>query len=350
MIGERQQLEIVRLLWLGARVLILDEPTTGISAPQRIKLFETLRILAEQGMSVIFVSHKLEEIEQLCISATVLRQGKIVGHTEMPCPPEKLIEMMFGQVITLEERAAVDQGETLLHVEGVSLRGRLLTMDDLSLQVNAGEVIGLAGLEGSGQQMLLRACAGMLKPTTGRISITGHDMTRRSYHEFLTSGVYYLPAGRLEEGLVAGMSILEHFVLSGEDKRLFVDWEGAQRRTETLIDEYSIRGRPTSMVEGLSGGNQQRVLLAMLPAQINLLLMEHPTRGLDIESANWVWEQLLTRRGDGTAIMFASADLDELLQYSDRVMVFFAGSVLEVLRADETNVDQLGHLIAGKRV
>ena len=159
-----------------------------------------------------------------------------------------------------------------------------------------------------------------------------------------------MPAGRLEEGLVAGMTLTEHFVLSGDDRRFFIDWAGARRRAEDLIRFNDVKGRPTSTAEALSGGNQQRLLLAMFPPKLKLLLMEHPTRGLDIESANWVWVQLLARRTHGTAIIFASADLDELLQYSDRILVFFAGRVLKELNVAETNVDQLGHLIGGKLV
>lgn len=348
-VGERQQLEMVRLLWLGARVLILDEPTTGISAPQRVKLFETLRTLAAQGMSVIFVSHKLEEVEELCGRVTVMRRGKVVGEASMPCPTDRLVEMMFGQVVALGGRLAIQHGGPALQLDGVSLRDGLVSTPEVSLEVKAGEVIGLAGLEGSGQRSLLRACAGLLRPAAGQVRIAGRDLTGRSYRQFLSAGVHYLPAGRLEEGLVAGMTLTEHFVLTGGDRRFFVDWAGARERAEDTIKFYDIRGRPTSTAEALSGGNQQRLLLAMFPPRLKLLLMEHPTRGLDIESANWVWVQLLARRAHATVIMFASADLDELLLYSDRILVFFAGRVLKILNASETNVDQLGHLIGGKQ-
>ncbi|MGH2592074.1 MAG: ABC transporter ATP-binding protein [Anaerolineae bacterium] len=349
-VGERQQLEIVRLLWLGARALILDEPTTGISAPQRVKLFDTLRALAAQGKSVIFVSHKLEEVEELCSRVTVMRQGKVVGEMNVPCPAERLVEMMFGQVVFVSGRLPVKLGEPVLQLEHVSLRDNLLSINDLSLTVKAGEVIGLAGLEGSGQRTMLRSCAGLLRPGTGRVRIGERDLTGHSYREFLSAGIHYLPAGRLEEGLVAGMTLTEHLVLTSGDRRFFVDRAGAHQRAEDVIKFNDIKGRPTSTAEALSGGNQQRLLLAMFPPKLKLLLMEHPTRGLDIESANWVWVQLLARRAHGTAIVFASADLDELLQYSDRIMVFFAGRVLQILRAAETALDQLGHLIGGKQI
>ena len=349
-VGERQQLEIARLLWLGAKVLILDEPTTGISAPQRVKLFEVLHALAKQGMSVIFVSHKLEEVDELCSEVTVMRRGKVIGAAKMPVPAIKLVEMMFGQVITIGQRPTVPLGEPVLQLDHLTLKDSLLTIEDLSLDVHEGEVIGLAGLEGSGQRLMLRACVGLLDPHKGDVWIKRQKLTRRTYHEFLTDGVHYLPAGRLEEGLVQGMTITEHFVLSGKDRRFFIDWKKAEAYSTEEVKHYSIKGRPASTVESLSGGNQQRLLLAMFPEKLKLLLMEHPTRGLDIESANWVWTQILKRREDGTAIIFASADLDELLQYSDRIMVFFAGRVLKVVNAKETTVDELGFLIGGKLV
>jgi simple sugar transport system ATP-binding protein len=349
-VGERQQLEIVRLLWLGARVLILDEPTTGISATQRDQLFETLRTLAAEGMIVIFVSHKLEEVEQLCDKVTVMRLGKVVGETELPCPPERLVEMMFGKVVIPADRADAELGSPAVRLDGVTLSDRMLTTADLSLTVTAGEVVGLAGLEGSGQRMLLRACAGLQRPDSGSLSVGGVELTGRPYREYLGAGIHFLPAGRLEEGLVSGLTITEHFLLASEKIEFFMDWAEARERAADLIEEFSIKGTPESTAESLSGGNQQRLLLAMTPPGLRLLLMEHPTRGLDIESADWVWTRLLQRRDEGTAIVFASADLDELLRYSDRVMVFFAGRVLRVLDARETDGEQLGHLIGGKDV
>ncbi len=347
-IGERQQLEIVRLLWLGARVLILDEPTSGISASQRTKLFEVLRSLAAEGMIVIFVSHKLEEVEELCQRVSVMRRGRAVGDAELPCPTDELVELMFGRVLVEPEPGEQELGEPVLELERTTLRGPTVTTPDLTLSVREGEIVGLAGLEGSGQGTLLRACAGLLEPDAGVVRIAGRDLTGRDYREFLAAGTHYLPAGRLEEGLVPGLSIVEHFVLTGGERRFFVDWDETRRSAQERIEENHIVGRPDSTADGLSGGNQQRLLLAMMPADVSLLLMEHPTRGLDIESAAWVWSRLLERRAAGCAIVFASADLDELLRYSDRILVFFAGEVLKVLDARATSGEELGYLIGGK--
>ena len=172
---------------------------------------------------------------------------------------------------------------------------------------------------------------------------------QRRYDDFRAAGVHLLPAGRLEEGLVPGLTIAEHFELVSANRSFFVDWGAAESTARQRIATDSIKGTVESPAESLSGGNQQRLLLAMMPPRLRLLLMEHPTRGLDIESAAWVWSQLLERRNDGTGIIFASADLDELLRYSDRIAVFFDGRILDVVDATATDAEELGHLIGGRR-
>jgi simple sugar transport system ATP-binding protein len=178
--------------------------------------------------------------------------------------------------------------------------------------------------------------------------VDGNDLTKASYRDHLRVGVHYLPAGRLEEGLIQGVSISEHLVLASEDTSFFVDWGRAKKRAKQKIDDYSIKGVPSSNAEALSGGNQQRLLLSMIPDVVKLLLLEHPTRGLDVESAAYVWTRLLDRRQDGTSIIFGSADLDELLRYSDRIIVFFGGSVFAIRNASELDGEELGYLIGGK--
>ena len=347
-VGERQQLEITRLMWLGARVLIFDEPTTGISATQRVQLFATLHNLAEDGLIVLFVSHKLEEVEELCDSVTVIRQGKVVYEAPMPVSPDVLVEKMFGSVFVEEDREPVPFGGSVLELSHVTIEEGTTRVEDLNLTCAASEVIGLAGLEGSGQRTLLRACAGLLDPTSGALSVDGRNLNKASYRDHLAAGVHYLPAGRLEEGLVEGISIAEHLELVSDDTGFFIDWDTANEAAEREIDDYSIKGSPSSPAEALSGGNQQRLLLAMIPDDVRLLLLEHPTRGLDVGSAAYVWQRLLSRRSDGTAIVFASADLDELLRYSDRIVVFFAGDVFAVRTASDTDGEELGYLIGGK--
>ena len=329
-------------------MLIFDEPTTGISASQRDKLFDILRRLAADGLMVIFVSHKLEEIEELCDRVTIMRAGSVVGREDMPVPAVRLVELMFGSVVTVADRPPMQLGRPLLNLRDIAFADHF-DGDGLAIDLAEAEVLGLAGLEGSGQRTFLRGCAGMVATDRGTIVVDGVDLTKRRYDAYRAAGVHLLPAGRLEEGLVPGLTISEHFELVSANRSFFVDWGAAESTARQRIASDSIKGTVESTAESLSGGNQQRLLLAMLPARVRLLLMEHPTRGLDIESAAWVWSQLLERRSDGTGIIFASADLDELLRYSDRIAVFFAGRIIEIVDAAATDTDELGHLIGGRR-
>lgn len=347
-VGERQQLEIMRLIFLGARVFILDEPTTGISASQKEKLFATLKKLPEQAMTIIFVSHKLEDVESLCDQVAVLQAGELVGETKAPYVTSKLVEMMFGKEITLGERQPAEAGDVVLSLKDVSIEDMRLKIKNVDLDVRAGEVIGLAGMEGSGQGLFMRACSGLVRPVGGRIEHKGQDLTGKSYHTFKHHGVNFLPAARLEEALVPGLTLTDHFILSEEPKGLFINRDAGQKLAEERIAAFNIRGTPFSTVESLSGGNQQRAELAMMQDPLSLILLEHPTRGLDIESVIYIWSKLKERCKQGSSIIFMSSDLEEILQYSDRVLVFFSGQVSEPLDAGKTSVDQLGQLIGGK--
>lgn len=347
-VGERQQLEIMRLLWLGAKVLILDEPTTGISQPQKVKLFATLQKLAAQGMTILFVSHKLEDVEFLCSRVAVLRQGELVGESHPPYVTRELVRMMFGKEVSFGGRTTLPTGGPVVSLNGVCLEGGRLQVNDITLCARAGEVIGLAGMEGSGQSLLLSACAGLHRPVAGRIALGERNVTGSSYLAFRRQGVAYLPAARLEKGLVSGLSIAEHFILAEGGKGMMIDRRAAGSLASERIATYNIKGVPSLGVEDLSGGNQQRMLLALLHASLSLILLEQPTRGLDIESTLYIWEKLKERCRQGAAIIFASADLDEVLQYSDRVLVFFAGRVSPPLSAEQLSVETLGELIGGK--
>jgi general nucleoside transport system ATP-binding protein len=290
----------------------------------------------------------LEEIEQLCDRVTIMRAGKVVGTEDMPVPAERLVELMFGDVIVVPDRPPATLGQNLLQVRDAEFSDRI-DVGPVDVDVAESEVLGLAGLEGSGQRTFLRGCAGLIDADRGSIRVDGVELTKRHHDAFRSAGVHLLPAGRLEEGLVPGLTIAEHFELVSANRSFFVDWGEAEATARRRIASDSIKGTIASTAESLSGGNQQRLLLAMLPPHVRLLLMEHPTRGLDFESAAWVWTQLLERRIDGTAIVFASVDLDELLRYSDRIAVFFAGRIIEVVDAQATDAEELGHLIGGRR-
>jgi len=358
-VGERQQLEILRLLSLGVQTLILDEPTTGISASQKTALFTAVKQLAAEGKSIIFVSHKLEDVEELCDRLMVMRQGKVIGEAEVKVNgrgresaelASSLVEMMFGRELAIPAKHGIslDHQEPALVIDDLLVEGDRLSLQIDKLTVKAGEVIGLAGLEGNGQQLLLLACAGLLKPKSGTIRINGTDMTNRAYNYFRKAGIGYLPADRLQDGLIRGLSIHEHFMLRQSSSGFFINWSDTRKFAQEAIDTFNIRGKTLTKVEKLSGGNQQRTQIALLPEYLSLLLMEQPTRGLDIESTLWIWKQMMERCEKGMMIFFISSDLDEILQYSDRLLVFSGGKVSQPMDAKTLTVDKLGQAIGGK--
>jgi simple sugar transport system ATP-binding protein len=352
-VGERQQLEILRLLWLGAEVLILDEPTTGISAAQKQQLFAMVRKLSAQGKVIIFVSHKLEEVESLCSQIAVFRQGKNVGQVKPPYDTDTLVEMMFGKKLKQSEKSCESQEDVNIEVTDLQIDDVRLPIQDVSFSIKRGEVIGLAGMEGSGQSQILRALAGIIRPAKGHIWLYAdkenrRDLVGKHYFDFKDAGISFLPAARLEEGLIAGLNLEEHFILAEEQKGFFINKKAAQELTEHRIQDFNIKGTAENKIESLSGGNQQRAELALLRQPLTLLLLDHPTRGLDIESSMYIWSKMKQRCKEGASIIFISSDLDEVLQYSDRVLVFFGGKVSKPFDACNVSVDQLGQLIGGK--
>lgn len=347
-IGERQQLEILRLLVYGSELIILDEPTTGISTQQKKQLFDLLKRLAELGKTVIFVTHKLAEVNELCRRTIVLRQGKLVGDVALPCGSASLIQAMFGKAVDLQDPLDVSRSEEQFEVKHLVIKDAHFFSNPVNLSVRKGEILGLAGMEGSGQKAFLRTLAGLEKPLDGAFFDEGDALRWGSTHSFTKRGVYFMPAARMEEGLIQGMTVQEHFILSQPAEEIMIDRERSCRISETRIKEFSIHGSSSSNAEELSGGNQQRLLIAMLPESARLLLLENPTRGLDIESTNWIWEKLHERCKKGASILFASPDMEELLRFSNRILVFFAGKISEPFFSRDLNSEKLGALIGGE--
>lgn len=346
-VGERQQLEILRLIALGIEVLILDEPTTGISKEQKDALFQALRKLASGGKSVVLVSHKLQDAEVLCDTVTVLRDGVVAGSMDYPYEVNRLLDMMFEVPPVAPSRTAIDYGETILSMEHVSGLGGRSGLLDCTMSIQEGEMIGLAGLEGSGQGVFLRLACGISKPTSGTIELFGMPVQGQRHHIFKEKGVVFLPTSRLEEGLMPGLSIMEHFALQDRKGGLIVKWQDALEMSTARIKKFRVVGRPETTVENLSGGNQQRLLLSLLSKESKLLLLEHPTRGLDVESAHWVWQHLHKYCLRKTGIIFSSADLDEIMTVADRILVFFEGRIVMDVRKEDADMNELSRAMAG---
>ncbi|MCG6917328.1 MAG: ATP-binding cassette domain-containing protein [Deltaproteobacteria bacterium] len=347
-VGERQQLELLRLLDLGAKVLILDEPTTGISVKQKEMLFTTMRQLArDKGRTIVFVTHKLAEVEELCQEVIVLRRGKLTAKLPAPFRPDELIKLMFG---AKQEEPEEDQHrhnlveENFIQLEQVQLLGEKYTLRDVSLGIRPGEILGLAGLEGNGQELLLRGLAGLVRVMKGRLIFDGEEFQGRPYLEFRRSGIHFLPAARLEHGLFPDLSLNEHFRLA------FPPHNGGRHKLspEEGMKAFSIQAKLSTSARALSGGNQQRLLLALIPRQIRLLLLEHPTRGLDHGSGQQVWSHLRERCRQSTALVFSSADLDEIKDNSHRVLIFYNRRLIADRPTFSISVEEMGRLMAGE--
>ena len=349
-VGERQELELLRLLWQGVELLILDEPTTGISADQKDQLFTALKKLAREGKTILFVSHKLDEIQALCDQAAVMRKGKMVEVLNSPFDQNKMVELMFGRSFTrVSPCRSVSHGLSL-NVEGLAIEDFRLNIKDINLDLKKGEVVGLAGMAGSGQRQFLHALAGLILPVHGTIYLGSARINGKNCFHFQRQGIHYVPSSRLEDGLLPGMTLEEHYCLTRQENGFFIRKKNNTIRSRERISTFRIKGTESSRVEELSGGNQQRMLLSMLREPAKLLLLDDPTRGLDIESANWIWSLLRDRCQQDTAIIFSSSDLEELLFYSDRVMVFFGGTVTSPLPVSELTEERLGAMIGGKEL
>lgn len=341
-VGQRQQVEIVRLLIAGSQLLILDEPTTGITADQVTALFGALRTIAQTGKTVLFVTHKLDELIALCDTATVLRTGMVVGTQHMlPVAKEVILAAMFGelgQTTTPHVRTTHDATDRWV-LRNVVMRDTSFSLGPFSKTLPCGAVIGLAGLEGSGQRTFLYHLAGLQSAVQGQITCDGQVLNGHQ------SDVVFLPADRLHEGIVAEMNLVDHVRLLR--KQLLADGKDARVKAQELIAEYDIKATPDTPLNLLSGGNQQRAMLALIPDVVRGILLEHPTRGLDARSAAAIWQRLQQRRDHGTSVVFFSADLEEVMSYSDYIIIFFGGQISRLIPRSEMTEQRLAELIGG---
>ena len=338
-VGQQQRVEILKSLYRNARILILDEPT-AVLAPQEVQeLFVAIRSLVEQGRTVIFIAHKLPEVLEISNSITVMRQGKTVGQVQAADVTEhSLAAMMVGREVTLRvERKPTDQSELVASCSGLRVtnaRGNDI-IADLDINVHAGEIVGLVGVEGNGQSELLDTIAGLRHVAAGSITIANENVTGLTVLERRARGLASIPPDRLSEGLATGASVAENIVATKlEDTRYvrngLLDLKAIKAEATKLIERFSIRvGGPTFAVSTLSGGNMQKVVVAReLAEQPKLLLVNQPTRGVDLGATQFIWRTVTEARDAGTAVLLSSADLSELMALSDRLLVFYRGRIV----------------------
>ena len=358
-VGEQQRVEILKALQRGARILVLDEPTAVLTPRESDELMTTIRQIASEGRTVIFISHKLEEVRGVADRVTVLRGGRVVGAgMDMAgMSARDLARLMIGSEVVSEVRPSRHTShDVALRLEGVSAaddRG-LPALRSVDLELTAGEILGVAGVAGNGQRELAQVVAGLRRPTAGRLLLAGQDVTGRGARHMARAGVAHIPEDRLGEGLIGNLSLEDNALLKSYYKPPiahgpFLRLAAALEFTKGLIQRFGIAGAtPRSTTRLLSGGQLQRFVLAReMSANPRVVVAVHPTRGLDVAATAAVQEWLVGSRDDGCAILLISEDLDEVLQLSDRVAVIYEGQIVAVLKSGEADREHVGLMMVG---
>jgi general nucleoside transport system ATP-binding protein len=356
-VGQQQRVEIVKALFRKAQILILDEPTAVLTPQEALELFEILRTLTREGMSVIFISHKLNEVLDIADRVTVLRRGKKIETLSTSEATEaSLARLMVGREVLLRvEKEAHPPGEPLLQVEGLSVRDDrgLPKVRDVSFEVRAGEIVGIAGVDGNGQTELIDALAGLRKPEGGRILLAGTEVTGDSVRAHFDDGLGHVPEDRQRRGLVLEFSIAENVALhefrKPPDSRFgWLHPSVLVERARHLIREFDVRGGgPQTAAKALSGGNQQKVILAReIDRDPKVLIAAQPTRGLDVGAIEFIHRRLVEERDEGRGILLVSLELEEVLSLSDRILVLFEGEIVGEY-PPSTSEEELGLAMTG---
>jgi general nucleoside transport system ATP-binding protein len=359
-VGQQQRVEILKALYRGADILILDEPTAVLTPQEAEELFEILRTLVREGMSIIFISHKLGEVLEIADRITVLRRGKIVQTVPREGASEEgLAQMMVGREVLLRvEKGAAEPGEPVLRVEDLRVLDdrRLETVRGVSFEVRRGEIVGVAGVDGNGQSELIEALSGLRHAFAGRARLGDRDITGASAARILDLGVGHIPEDRQRRGLVLDFTLAENVALHDFDKRpnSRFGWLFPQRmirRAQGLLRQFDVRGGGAqTRAAALSGGNQQKVVLAReMGRDPKLLIAAQPTRGLDVGAIEFVHRRLVEARDGGEAVLLVSLELDEILSLADRILVIYEGRIVAEHGPDVTE-EELGIEMTGGRL
>jgi len=356
-VGWQQRVEILKALYRHAKILVLDEPTAVLTPQETKEIFTVLRRLAAEGHSIIFISHKLYEVLEIADRITVIRRGRVVGQ-RLPSETNEddLAELMVGREVQL----TVDRGES--HPTGVVLKVESLHVRDdrgnevvrgVDLEVRAGEIVGIAGVAGNGQDELVEAIIGLRKPHAGTVTLDGADVTGHTPRQMNEARVAYVPADRRRFGLILSFPLSDNLVLTTYHRSPYArgimrDEAAIRREAEASVEKYDIRTPSATLRAGtLSGGNQQKTVVAReFSADLALLVLDQPTRGLDVGSIEFIHRQAIAKRDAGTAILLVSAELDEILEMSDRIGVMYRGEIVRVLDGPTADKNEVGILMA----
>lgn len=367
-IGTRQKVEILKALYRRIKILILDEPTTNLTPQEVDSLFDSLRVMVDYGMSIVFITHKLREVLSVCDRITVLREGRNVTTLERSQASEEvLVRAMVGDQVNIEssvyfarDTQQVSELESdakpVLALQSVGLISKdgIARLKDVTFQMRPGEIFGISGVAGNGQRELAECVTGIIPPTSGQITLNGKDVTQTTINELLKLGITYIPEDRLHDGFLPKGSVAQNLILGYHrqppysDGR-FIDWKTVYQRANSLIREYNIKTTgPDAPGGNLSGGNIQRVMIARAFSMPSSLMVAHnPTRGLDIRSMDFVYQKILERKKQTNATLLISEDLDELLLMCDRIAVIYRGEILGILERSQFDKYAIGRLMSG---
>jgi ABC-type uncharacterized transport system ATPase subunit len=359
-IGSQQRVEILKLLYRDARVLILDEPTAVLTPGEKDQLFSVLLKLSASGRSIVIVTHKLNEIMELADRVTVMRDGQTIATRPVSeTSARELTQLMIGREVHLRAvKSATEIGEPLLRVEQLRVTDEagIEKVHSLSLEVRAGEIFGIAGVDGNGQSELAEAIMHLRKITNGRVFVNGKDVTRMSVAQHRAAGISCVPADRRPVGSVTAMTVADNAILGMQRRHTsgpFRSVRQSRDAAQNLSERFGIRGAGLDSPAGkLSGGNLQKLIMGReITRGASVLIVEQPTRGLDVGAIESIWKELLLAREEGKAILLISADLPELLNLADRIAVLFEGRIMEVFDAPFEDVDEIsariGSMMAG---
>jgi len=359
-LGQQQRVEILKAIYRGARILVLDEPTAVLTPQETREIFGVLQRLREDGTSIIFISHKLDEVLEIADRITVIRRGKVVGSRSPAATNEnELAELMVGRAVSLRvDRGQSHPGDVVLEVVGLRATDdrRHEVCRGVDLTVHAGEIVGIAGVGGNGQDEMVECIVGLRRAVAGAIRLIGRDITRLSVEARRDLGIAYVPADRQRFGLVLPYRLPDNFVLTRYAEVPYASGLGGFMRQDRpiraeagrLAKEFDVRSSSLDVAAAtLSGGNQQKVVVAReFRHDLKLLVIDQPTRGLDVGSIEFIHKQVIARRDDGVAVLLVSAELDEVLDLSDRVLVMYRGRIVGSFAAAEAQRERVGLLMA----
>jgi simple sugar transport system ATP-binding protein len=355
-VGIQQRVEIIKALMYDAKVLILDEPTAVLTPQETDELLNVMKILKSRGTSIIFITHKLREVRAVADKITIIRLGKVVGIQMPSASQEELANLMVGRQVDLApNKAAFNPGGNILEISSLSIfndSGRKV-VNNLSLQIRAGEILAIAGVQGNGQSELARAIVNLEKHKSGSIKLDGKEILGSTVRDSLRAGIAYIPESRELDGLISTFSITENLILDVHDlepaaSRGQLNRSYILKNATTLVKEFDVRTQSIhANSSSLSGGNKQKVVLAReLSREVKLVVAAQPTRGLDVGSIEFVYEKLLAERANKKAILLISSELDEVMELADRIAVIYKGEIVGVVDSDVSR-EKLGLMMAG---